>query len=53
MEESGSVGLDELIKKESNAEASWFKGVDAVCIVRIFIGVRSFRLLCMLIIACI
>lgn len=29
MEESGSVGLDDLIKREANA---YFKGVDAVCI---------------------
>jgi Cys-Gly metallodipeptidase DUG1 len=41
MEESGSEGLDELIEKEAKAEDSWFKGVDAVCIVRILQHNRS------------
>jgi len=31
MEESGSEGLDELVKKESQP-GGWFNGVDAVCI---------------------
>ena len=33
MEESGSEGLDELVRKESQP-GGWFDGVDAVCIVR-------------------
>ena len=33
MEESGSEGLDEFIVSEVKKENSWFKGVDAVCIV--------------------
>ena len=32
MEENGSQGLDEKIKKEAE-EGGWFHGVDAVCIV--------------------
>ena len=32
MEESGSEGLDDLVKKESQP-GGWFQGVDAVCIV--------------------
>ena len=32
MEENGSQGLDEKIKKEAE-EGGWFYGVDAVCIV--------------------
>lgn len=34
MEESGSIGLDTFIEKEALKEDGWFKGVDAVCIVR-------------------
>ena len=33
MEESGSEGLDEFILEEVKKQDSWFKGVDAVCIV--------------------
>ena len=37
MEESGSVGLDDIIKKEAEV-GGWFHGVDAVCIVsRLFV----------------
>ena len=32
MEESGSEGLDDLVKKESQ-QGGWFDGVDCVCIV--------------------
>jgi hypothetical protein len=32
MEESGSEGLDDLVKKESQP-GGWFDGVDCVCIV--------------------
>ena len=37
MEESGSEGLDDLIKSEVEKGAEgWFHGVDCVCIVRCF-----------------
>ena len=37
MEENGSQGLDEKIKKEGEV-GGWFHGVDAVCIVsRLFV----------------
>ena len=32
MEENGSVGLDDIIKREAQ-QGGWFYGVDAVCIV--------------------
>lgn len=34
MEESGSIGLDKFIEEEAVKPDGWFKGVDAVCIVR-------------------
>lgn len=35
MEENGSEGLDDLVKKES-AAGGYFEGVDCVCIVGVF-----------------
>jgi Cys-Gly metallodipeptidase DUG1 len=43
MEESGSIGLDDIIKKEAE-DGGWFHGVDAVCIVsRLFVFIPPFR----------
>ena len=39
MEESGSEGLDDLVKKESQP-GGWFDGVDCVCIVRFTFSIR-------------
>lgn len=35
MEESGSEGLDDLVKREGSGNGGWFDGVDCVCIVSI------------------
>ena len=52
MEESGCVGLDELIEKEV-AEGGWLKGVDCVCIVRYLSPFPDFPLpLTMLLTSC-